>query len=144
MPAVRLGESMETAPLTEGDKILIDEATALLRECFEPSRHRCAAAVRTETGTVYTGINILPDVGVAAVHAEPIAIGQAVAAGDPDVAVSVAVVFADDDPAGPVEVVSACGVCRELIRSIAPAACVIIRTEDGLGRVRIADLLPSP
>lgn len=134
---------METAPLAEGDRELIEAATALLRERFDPSRHRCAAAVRTDTGAVYTGINILPALGVAGVHAEPIAIGQAVAAGDPDVAVSVAVVFADDDPTGPVEVVSACGVCRELIRSVAPAAAVIVPTDDGPARAPIAALLPS-
>lgn len=134
---------MRTEPLTEADRELIEAATALLRKRFEPDRHRCAAAVRTDGGTVYTGINLLPDVGVAGVHAEPIAIGQAVVAGEPDIATSVAVVFEDDDPDDETKVVSACGVCRELIRSFAPDARVIIQSEDALVRVPIAELLPA-
>ena len=133
---------MRSESLTDGDRALIEAAEALLWERFVPDRHRCAAAVRAESGTVYTGINLLPELGVAGVHAEPIAVGQAVAEGETAIDTSVAVVYEDDDPSGDTAVVAACGVCRELLYGFAPQARILVSNEDGLRKVPVADLLP--
>lgn len=134
---------MRTEDLTDEDEELIAAASEVLREHFAPNRHRCAAAIRTTTGAIYTGINLLPDVGIASVHAEQIALGRAVLAGDSKVETSVAVVFQSDDETNPIRVVSACGTCRELLHDFSPEARVII-SRDGLRRkVPISDLLPA-
>lgn len=85
---------------------------------------------------------MVPSLGIAGVHAEPIAIGQAITAGESDIETSVAVMYENNEQTNPTEVVSACGVCRELIRDLAANARIIVSRNGQLRKVPLEDLLP--
>jgi cytidine deaminase len=133
---------MRTEPPTDEDEELIAAAKATLADCHVAGRHRCAAAMRSATGEVYTSINLMTG-GVTDVHAEPIALAKAVEAGDPDIETSVAVIYEDDDAGNPAEVVAACGVCRELLHAFVPEVSIIVPGEDGPVRAPLSELLPA-
>lgn len=132
---------MSTEPLTTDDRELIDLATEALREHVESDLHSVGAAIRTDSGATYTGLDLVTSVGTAGIHAEPIAIGRAILDGEPGLETSVAVtgVGGGRDP----RVISACGVCRELINDYAPDARVIVPGSDGPVKRPIGTLLPD-
>lgn len=134
---------MPARELTDEDHELIETATETLAEHFEPGRHEVASALRTGSGEVYTAINLVPGVGTAAVHCEPITIGMAIMDGEAEFEASVAVTYADRDPDGEVVVVSACGVCRELMADFDPDTWVFLPGDDGPAKVPVSELLPK-
>lgn len=115
---------------------LIDAARAILRERAKPGVHFIGAALRTRSGRVYRAVNLGTVVGRASVCAEAVALGIAAAAGDTDVACIVAVNAAGD-------VVSPCGICREMLSDYAPDAEVIVPDEQGPRVATLEALLPS-
>lgn len=133
---------MRTEPLTPDDEELIRVAEGTLDDLYHPERHRCSAAIRTESGGVYAGINLVTRNGQADVHSEPVALAKAVMDGDPAVETSVAVYY-PGGPAGPMQVASACGVCRELLWEFAPDMDVLVPTDDGPRKAPLSDLLPA-
>ena len=134
---------MDVRPLTDEDEALIDEATAVLEAHYEPGRHEVASALRTASGTVHAAINLVADVGTAAVHCEPITVGNAVLDGETAFDATVAVTYEDPAAREDVVVVSACGVCRELLRDFDPDVDVVVPSPDGPVRASASDLLPG-
>lgn len=135
---------MPGRPLSEFDQDLIATATRLIRSRYQEGRHHIAAAVRTKSGKVYTGLHLDTYVGRASVCAEAVAVGRALSDGDTDIECIVSVRHPrpreqHQEP----QVVSPCGICRELLNDFAPAAEVVIRRDGGLSRVPVADLLPE-
>ena len=104
---------------------LLEAACNLIRNRFRKGRHEIAAALRADSGNVYTAVHIEATVGRIAVCAEAIALGFAAAEGDANVSEIVAV-----DPNG--TVVAPCGMCRELISDYGPEARVIVPSADSL------------
>ncbi|WP_152436339.1 cytidine/deoxycytidylate deaminase family protein [Halosimplex carlsbadense] len=132
---------METEPVTDDDRELVRLAEELLAKCHVPGRHRCSSALRTTSGEVYTGINLIAG-GRADVHSEQAAYANAVAAGDDDVATSVAVMYEDDDASKPMQVEPACGVCREFFYTFAPEVDIIFPRDNELEKAPLSALLP--
>lgn len=132
---------MPTESLTADDRELIDLATEALRDHVESDLHSVGAAIRTDSGATYTGLDLVTSVGTAGIHAEPIAIGRAILDGEPGLETSVAVtdVGGGRDP----RVISACGVCRELINDYAPNARVLVPGRDTPVKRPIGELLPD-
>ena len=124
---------MSTQPQLDSE--LIQIAQDLIRRRFVEGRHHIAAALRTRHGTVFTGVHVEANVGRIAVCAEAIAIGAAATAGDTEIATIVAV-----NDFG--EIVSPCGMCRELISDYAPDATVIIARCGQAAPIPVAELLP--
>lgn len=133
---------MDVRSITKEDEELIEAAEDLLRQHHEPGRHRCSAALRASSGEIYTGINLITG-GQADVHSEPIALSQAVMAGDHDIRTSVAVIYENDDASNPLQVVSACGACRELYDTFAPDVEIIIPGDPEPVKASLLDLLPG-
>ena len=118
------------------DAELTQVARDLIKSRFVEGRHHIASALRTRSGAVFTGVHLEAYVGRIAVCAEAIAIGAAGTAGDTDIETIVAV-----NELG--NIVSPCGMCRELIGDYSPTATVII-LRDGLPvAVPVAELLPD-
>jgi cytidine deaminase len=122
--------------LAPADAELVERARSVMRRRFRPGYHHVAAALRTTTGQVFEGIHLEATVGRIAVCAEAIALGSAALAGDTDVDLIVAV-----DRNG--NVVSPCGMCREMLLDFAPRARVIIPETGGETIVAAEALLPS-
>lgn len=118
------------------DDELIQIGRDLIKRRFVEGRHHIAAALRTRSGAVFSGVHIEAYVGRITVCGEAIAIGAAATAGDTDIEVIVAV-----NELG--EVVSPCGMCRELIGDYSPAARVIIPRSGQHVSVPVAELLPD-
>jgi cytidine deaminase len=121
--------------LEQPDIELLEAARTIIRERFEEGRHHVGAALRTKSGAVFSAVHLEASVGRAAVCAEAIALGMAVALGDGSIAAIVAV---DRDG----NVLSPCGICREMISDYAPNANVVVADGDVLRLVAIGELLP--
>ena len=122
--------------LSEADTTLVHAAGAIIQERYKPDWHHVGAALRTKSGRTFAAVNIDTYVGRLSVCAEAIVIGMAAAEGDTDLERIVAVRYTG-------EVVSPCGMCRELISDYAPEARVIVPSENGDRVVGIETLLPN-
>lgn len=118
------------------DEELINVARELIAARFKKRCHHIAAALRTTSGGLFTGVHLEANVGRIAVCAEAIAIGAAATAGDTSIDTIVAV-----NELG--EIVSPCGMCRELISDYSPEACVVILRSGGPVNVPVMELLPD-
>ena len=137
---------MNSAPLSPDDQALIEAASALIRKRYAVGRHHIAAALRTRSGRVFTGLHLDTYVGRASVCAEAVAVGQAMADGagpeDPVVAIVSVRHPRPTEQHQDIQVVAPCGICREMIRDFAPDARVILNEQGRLAAYSPADLLP--
>jgi cytidine deaminase len=135
---------VRSEPLQQHDLELVEAAKAVIGSRFRLDWHHVGCALRTRSGRIYTSVNLEANVGRVAVCAEPIAVGQAVAAGDADLDVIVGVLHRYDE-SDPVEFRAGtpCGICRELLNDYMPEGFVIVPLEGDLRRVRVRDLLPE-
>ncbi len=121
--------------LERKDRDLIKSAGRIISDRFKENVHHIGAALRTRAGKIYSAVHLEAHVGRIAVCAEAIALGMAAAEGDTDIDTIVAVNQKGD-------VVSPCGMCRELISDYSPDAHVIIRGAEGAEVVSVSLLLP--
>jgi cytidine deaminase len=137
---------MNGTPLRPEDMALIEAAAALIRKRYAVGRHHIAAALRTRSGRIFTGLHLDTYVGRASVCAEAVAVGQAMADGaGPDDPVEVIVSVRHPRPTElhqDIQVVAPCGICREMLRDFAPDARVILNEQGQLAAYSPADLLP--
>lgn len=124
---------MKSSSISEADQELVEAARAIIKARFKQDWHHVGAALRTRSGRVFSAVHLEANVGRIAVCAEAVALGMAAAAGDTDVETCVAV-----NELG--EVVSPCGMCRELLSDYAPA-CRVILSETRV--VPVSELLPD-
>lgn len=138
-----MGLAVETG-WTSQDLALIEAAREIIRRRYRHGWHHVGAAVRARSGRVYAAVHLEAYVGRAAVCAEAVALGMAVAAGEEAVEAVVAVRHpAPGEPDREIRVVSPCGLCRELISDYSPDAAVLF-TEGGLPRrAAVRELLPA-
>ncbi len=130
--------------VTADDQALIEAARALIRGRYVENRHHIAAALRTRSGKVHTGLHLDTYVGRASVCAEAVAVGTAMALGDRDIVAIVSVRHPRPREANQtIQVVSPCGICREMLADFAPDCRVIVPKDGGLVRVAPRDLLPN-
>ena len=127
--------------MDERDLELIAQARTIIRGAFKDARHKVGCAVRMRSGKVYTAVNLDTHVGRIAVCAEAIALGKAVSEGEDEIDTVVAVLQESPDDDAP-NVVSPCGMCREMISDYGPDSKVIVRTDNGPESLKISALLP--
>jgi cytidine deaminase len=135
---------MTEAALSSADRDLIAAATELIKARYLENRHHIAAAVRGASGRIYTGIHLDTYVGRASVCAEAVALGQAMVGGETaiDSIVSVRHPRPRELHREP-QLVSPCGICREMLNDFAPGAAVLLAGEEGLERRPVEALLPD-
>ena len=135
---------MSIHKLDPKDQALIEAARALIRERYKENRHHIGAALRTRSGKVHTGIHLDTYVGRASVCAEAVAVGKAMAAGDTDIEAIVSVRHPRPREANQeIQIVSPCGICREMLADFAPECRVIVPVNGEIGEVDVKDLLPN-
>lgn len=125
--------------LDPADVELYEHARDLLARVHDPVIHQVAAALRTRSGRIYTGVHL----GSRRINvcAESSAIANAQMAQDGDVATIVAVC---KDDGGRVVVTNPCGVCRELLTTYGPDADVIVDLRGRVRKVGAPALMPEP
>ena len=132
--------------LSEEDQYLVEAACCVIRQRFRQDWHVVGAALRTRSGQTFTGIHLEAQVGRIAVCAEAIALGRAATeAGDTAIDTIVAVSHprqdADDQT---LQIISPCGMCRDMISDYSPGAFVIVPCrENGPRKVSVKELLPN-
>ncbi|MHC4600591.1 MAG: cytidine deaminase [Planctomycetota bacterium] len=122
--------------IEEDDRELIEEAREIIRKRYRKDWHGVGAALRTKSGKRFSAVCIEAYVGRISVCAEAIAIGMGAAEGDTEIDTIVAVNWKG-------EVVSPCGMCREMISDYAPEAKVIVPGGEVENLVPVGDLLPN-
>jgi cytidine deaminase len=121
---------------------LIEAARAVIAQHHKPFWHTVAAALRDDTGQIWTGLHLGTTVGRLQICAEPIALGQAILHSAGRITTAVAVRHPKpDEEIRDIAVVSPCGACRELLVDYAPD-CEVIVTDTG--KLPISALLPIP
>jgi cytidine deaminase len=130
--------------ISSADRELIEAATALIKARYRENRHHIAAAARGASGKIYTGLHLDTYVGRASVCAEAVAIGQAMAAGESGVSAIVSVRHPRprEEHREP-QIVSPCGICREMLNDFAPGAAVLLPGEPGPTSRPVEALLPE-
>ncbi len=136
--------TMQAEPVTADDEALVAAARDLINARVRENRHHIAAAVRTTDGRIYLGLHLDTYVGRASVCAEAVAVGAAMADGATGITAIVSVRHPKPtDPIDGVQIVSPCGICREMLTDFAPDARVIMRQGGELGRFKATELLPE-
>ncbi len=131
--------------LGKADEELIAAARATIKRCYRGDWQEVAAALRTRSGKIFTGVNLDAYLGRMAVCAEAVALGHAVVdIGDAGIDTIVAVRHpGPEDRDRTIAVVSPCGACRELIFDYDPKARVIVPNDKSPSIVPIGELLPN-
>ncbi|MFC4737942.1 cytidine deaminase [Bacillus daqingensis] len=122
---------------------LIDAAQQVIQQNDAYGRHHVGAAVRTSSGSIFTGIHLEANVGRIAVCAEAVALGKALTAGERGLEAVVAVAHPHPHEEGGCWVVAPCGMCRELISDYAADAEAIIPYQSKTVVCSMLDLLPE-
>jgi len=122
--------------MDENDNKLIEIARALISKRFKEDHHNIAAALRTTSGNIFSGVHVEAYIGRITVCGEAIAIGAAASGGDTEIDTIVAVNELGD-------IVSPCGMCRELISDYSNNAKVIIVRNGKPVKVNVSELLPD-
>ena len=139
---------MEYTELNEQDKDVLKHAVQASDRLYRRGLQEVGAALRTQTGEIFSGIHFETATGFANVCGEIAAICCMVAAGQRDLE-TIAAVWRD--PNSQHFLLPPCGRCREVISDFNPQAWVIVTTADDHwavtaidtpGKVRIANLLP--
>jgi cytidine deaminase len=139
---------MKLAGITEQDIQLLEQAIAAADRLYLEGIQEVAAAVRTSTGEIFTGIHFETAVGWANVCGEVAAICCMVSAGHRDLDTIVAV-WRDSN--GQHFILPPCGRCREVISDFNRNAWVIVSSRpnpwdevsiDHPSKILIADLIP--
>lgn len=122
--------------LSNENRALVHEARKIIEKRFKPNWHLVGSALRTRSGKIFSAVHLEAHVGRIAVCAEAVTLGMAAAAGDTEIDTIVAV-----DHLG--NIVSPCGMCRELISDYSPNAWVIVPGNNGEEVIMIEKLLPN-
>jgi cytidine deaminase len=130
---------VETVELSTLDRDLVEETKRTADRLYLEDTHKVAAALRTRSGEVFSGINIEARMPFADVCGEVAALCAMVAAGRRDPQVIVAI---HRDGEGAFELFPPCGRCRELISDFDLNTWVIVGTLEQPFKVKIAELLP--
>jgi cytidine deaminase len=119
---------------------LMETARAAVDDAYAPySEYAVGAALETETGAVFTGANVEVANYSNSLHAEEVALGQAVATGHREFS-KLAVSSSARDGVTP------CGMCRQSLAEFCAAAFPILCEdgEDSVTEHSLGELLPSP
>ena len=116
---------------------LLEAATAARKNSHAPfSRFRVGAAVRGNSGKVYTGSNVESSSYGLTVCAERLALCIAIHSGEHEIS-EIAVVCSTQGAPGP------CGACRQFMVDFAPSAVVLMANLDGARRkATVGELMP--
>lgn len=134
---------MKSQKITKKDKELIKAAKDLIRRLYKQRKHHISAAIRTSKGRIYSAVHLEAHVGRVAVCAEAAALCKAVSEGETKFDTIVAVRHPRHDESNQeLQIVSPCGMCRELLSDYSANIDVIISEKGKLKKIPLKKLLP--
>lgn len=105
-----------------------------------PENHTVASAVRTISGSTFTGINVYHFTGGPC--AELVALGAAAGGGVLATGIKTIVAVKKDERTGEAGVINPCGRCRQVLFDYNATMEVIVSDGEGGGTVSLRELLP--
>lgn len=130
--------------IEQTDLELIKAAQDTIKRLYKDGKHHIGAAVRTKTGKIYSAVHLEAYIGRVSVCAEAIVLGKAISEGESEFETIVAVRHPDQDEINQnIEVVSPCGICRELISDYGTEIQVILKVGEEHIKKNIRGLLPD-
>ncbi|WP_163100774.1 cytidine deaminase [Peribacillus alkalitolerans] len=134
---------MNIMKLTEQDQELVQSAQEIIKKCYELDRHHIGAALRTKSGEIFTAVHVEAYIGRITVCAEAMVIGKAISEGFKEFDTIVAVRHPHPDEENQeINIVTPCGMCRELLSDYGNNMKVIIPFEKENGKCDISAMLP--
>jgi cytidine deaminase len=134
---------VKSLPVTEVDLRLVEAARETMRRLYRPRKHHVAAALRTKQGRIYTAVHVEAHVGRVAICAEAAALCKAVSEGETEFECIVAVRHPrDHEPNRELQIVSPCGMCRELLSDYAEDLSVIFSENGEPKKAPLSELFP--
>lgn len=123
--------------LSKSEQELVDAALSVRKNAYAPySRFKVGAALKTDSGDLFTGCNVENASYGATVCAERHAVGCAVAQGQTEF-VQLAIATSTSPPSAP------CGICRQVLGEFAPKLKILlVNTSGEVLRTRLDKLLP--
>jgi len=118
--------------------ILIERTKQFLKNHYKQDRHHVACALVT-AGNTYFSLHL--DTSGYDICAEPIAISNALAAGETNFETITAVYWDGNESHEPI-IISPCGDCRQMLIEYAPNLKVIVEGQEGPETISIEELLP--
>jgi cytidine deaminase len=116
-------------------KELFEIARITLSNAYSPySNYSVAAAVLTQNGKIFTGVNIENASYPTGICAERIALGNAISHGETKIS-AIAIISSVDD-------ISPCGICRQFIYEFGEDVLVAFKWKKEIKQILIKDLLP--
>lgn len=134
---------MDCSALSAANRRLVETARDEIEASYDPDRHRSAAALRADSGTVYTGLHLDATIASESVHAEAVALGTALSAGETGFEAVATVAHPTPGTDQTFVVASPCGGCRELLYDYAPEMAAAVQTPSGVRTRPIRALLPD-
>ncbi len=119
------------------DEELIQKALEVRRNSYSPySKFAVSAALLSQSGKVFTGVNVENASYGLTICAERVAIGTAVAAGEMEFERMAIVVKGGGSP---------CGACRQVINEFSPRLPILMADENGklVKKAFLSELLPD-
>lgn len=129
--------------LSKNDQELINLAQKKLASIFVPDKHFVVAVLQAKSGKIYSAFNLKATATRASVCAESTALAQALNDGEKDFTTLVTVSYKDSNTQA-LNIVSPCGICREILHDYAPDLHVILPVNSHYEKVSISDLLAYP
>ena len=134
---------MKSRKITKKDKELIKAAKDLIKRLYKQRKHHISAAIRTSKGKIYCAVHLEAHVGRVAVCAEAAALCKAISEGETKFDTIVAIRHPRNDEANQgLQIVSPCGMCRELLSDYSSDIDVIISENGKLKKFSLKQLLP--
>lgn len=122
---------------------IVKIAESLITDRYIYGKHHIACVLKTKSGRIFSAIHIDANVRRAAICAESIVLGQAILANIKDAEVLVSVRHSrPDEPQKYTEIVSPCGICREILADYYPKLTVLIQNGHEIVRIPVFKLLP--
>jgi len=116
---------------------LLDRARGATEfSCAPYSGLRVGAALLSESGAIYTGVNVESSSFGGTICAERTALVKALSEGERTFT-AIAVTTSEGERITP------CGICRQLLFDYAPGLIVVLEGNDGAEAVPLSDLLPD-
>jgi len=130
-------KAKRTIRLSAAERQLLDRAMAAQQQAYAPySRFQVGAALQSENGEIFIGVNLENASYGATVCAERNAVAQAVSQGQRKF-VQLAVVTSASPPAPP------CGMCLQVLVEFCPDLRLLLANPEGeVERTRLSRLLP--
>jgi cytidine deaminase len=127
------------------DLKLVEIAREKLKDIVVTDKIFVVTAMRTKSGTTFTGINLKTTATRASVCAESNTLAKAIESQHNDIETIVTLAYLPDNQGNhKLSIVSPCGLCRELLYDYAPDVRVIIFSQGALRKVPISELLIYP